>query len=628
MEEYMANHYKNNARLLEKMIVGPVVLTLLQQEEENREKVIKKDGVEYFEHEGKYYKLHSVNEKAEAERYTKDIDSRRDYIFVIWGMTNLLLIEELIDKTSENTKILIVEENIHLLRYRMYFNRLDAILKSKKVVLTLGDEKSYSFTLRVCIQGGWTNLLHNMQVVMLPSYQVYGKEIARKMHKMTEEMKTDIYSLGNSTEDMMNGVTNNYKNVNSCITCNSIDEIRGKYEGIPGIVVASGPSLDKNIHLLKEAEGKAVIIACDASYQQCLKHGVKPDAIASIERDIPTYNYFYKGKTFDEDLVFVGPGLVWPDILEEFPGKKILMAKTSEGADGWWMRHFENMKFEVMGFSCANVAHAVLEAAGCEPIILIGQDLAYTDDKQHSEEAHAAFEDDNQIDSDKKYLWTEDIYGNQVKTTSVFNLFREYFERKTDVGIHTLIDATEGGAKIQGSEIMTFREAIDKYCIKTKEKAIHEYLKDIPWDNEVAIQKYDEIIQDSKAFIELIEQLDHQMQEHVKHIYHYETFDFEHATREQLVECVLAMQEANDLITYVTEKNRDLATFYGHIYKSAIMQVKKLGNELTPEAVKQNWHIQIKLIYLMQIVSKTVRDKYQEMIDFLEQKKEKLQEKK
>lgn len=623
----MANHYKNNARLLEKTMIGPVVLTLLQKEEENREKIVKKDGVEYFEHENTYYKLHSVNEKAEAERYVKDIDSRRDYLFVIWGLANLPLIEEIIDKTSENTKILIVEENIHLLRHRMYYNRLDSILKSKKVIFTLGDEKSYSFTLRVCIQGGWTNLLHNMRVVMLPSYQVYGKEIARKMHKMTEEMKTDIYSLGNSTEDMMNGVTNNFKNVDSCITCNSIDEIRDKYKGIPGIVVASGPSLDKNIHLLKEAEGKAVIIACDASYQQCLKHGVKPDAIASIERDIPTYNYFYKGKTFDKDLVFVGPGLVWPDILEEFPGKKILMAKTSEGADGWWMRHFENMKFEVMGFSCANVAHAVLEAAGCEPIILIGQDLAYTDDKQHSEEAHAAFEDDNQITSDKKYLWTEDIYGNQVKTTAVFNLFREYFERKTDSGMHTLVDATEGGAKIQGSKIMTFREAIDQYCTKQKEKPIYEYLKDIPWDDETAMKKYDEIIESAKEFIQLIEQLDQQMQEHVKHIYHYETFDFEHATREQLVECVLAMQEANDLITYVTEKNRDLATFYGHIYKSAIMQVKKLGNELTPEAVKQNWHIQIKLIYLMQIVSQTVRDKYQEMIDFMEQKKANLQEK-
>lgn len=623
----MANHYKNNAKLLEKTLLGPAVLAMLEHTEEQRQKIVKKDGVEYFEHENKYYKLHSANEQAEADRILKGIQKNRDYILVVWGLANVLLVEKLVEKTSENTKILIVEENVHLLRHRMYFNRMDSILKSKKVVLTLGEEKLYSLAIRAGIQGGWTNLLHNLKVIMLPSYQIYGKEIAAKMHKMTEEMRTDIYALGNSTEDMMNGVTNNYQNVDACITCNSIDEIRGKYKGIPGIVVASGPSLDKNIDLLKEAEGNAVIIACDASYQQCIKRGVKPDAIASIERDIPTYNFFYKGKKFDDDLVFVGPGLVWPDILEEFPGKKILMSKNPDGADGWWMRHFDNVKFEVMGFSCANVAHAVLEAAGCDPIILIGQDLAYTDDKQHSEEAHAVFGSDNQIVSEGSYIWTEDIYGNQVKTSKTFNLFREYFERKTELGMHTLIDATEGGAKIQGSKIMSFREAIDQYCTKPKDKAIYEYLKDIPWDDEIAIEKYDEIIKSCKELIRLIEQLECQMREHVKRIYHYENFDFEHAKREQLVECVLTMQEANNLITYVTEKNRDLSTFYGHIYKSAIMQVKKLGNELTPESVKENWRIQIRLIYLMQIVSQTVRDKYQEMIDFMEQKKEKLQEK-
>ena len=628
VEEYMANYYKNNIKLLEKTFMGPVISALLQQKEEQQDKIIKKNGDEYFQYGDRYYKLHSMNKIEEADRILNDIEENRDYILVVWGLANLVLIEKLINKTSKNTKILIVEENIHLLRYRMHVNRLDTILKDEKVILTLGDEKIYGLAIRAGIQGGWTNMLHNLKVIMLPSYQVYAKEIAKKMHKLTEEMRTDIYALGNSLEDMMNGVTNNYLNVDACITCNSIDEIRGKYKGIPGIVVASGPSLDKNIDLLKEAEGKAVIISCDASYQQCIKHGVKPDAIASIERDIPTYNYFYKGKQFDKDLVFVGPGLVWPNILEEFPGKKILMSKTPDGADGWWMQHFENIKFEVMGFSCANVAHAVLEAAGCDPIILIGQDLAYTDDKQHSEEAHAVFESDNQVAAEGPYVWTEDINGNPVKTSRTFNLFREYFERKTDLNMHTLVDATEGGAKIQGSKIMTFRDAIDQYCTKSKGKAIYEQLRDISWDNSLAIKKYDEIIASARKLIQTIEQLDFEMQKHVKRIYHYDKFDFEHATREQLVECVLTMQDANDLITYVTEKNRDLATYYGNIYKNAIMQVKKLGNELTAKAVQENWRIQVKLIYLMQIVSKTVRDKYQEMIDFIEEKKEKLQEKK
>lgn len=624
IKSIMANHYKANAALLEKTTMGKIILKYLDTVPENREKVKKIDGVLQFEVNGKYYLMHSKEERKEAEYLLQQIDPDRDYLLVVYGIGNLSLIEQLLQYTSENTKILIIEENVYIFRYRMYYDRLDKVMKNKKVLFTLGDSQIFALALRVCIQSEWSNLAYNTKVITLPNYQVYRKELNAKVQMISEGMTTDIYALGNSLEDMMSGVTNNYLNVDSCITSNSIKELSGKYKGMPGIVVAAGPSLDKNIQFLKEAEGKAVIIACDASYETCIRHGVKPDAIASIEREIPTYNCFYKGKTFDDDLVFLGPGLVWKDILTEFPGKKILMAKTPEGADGWWMKHFDNMEFVVMGFSCANVAHAVLEEAGCNPIILIGQDLAYTDDKQHNEEAHENFGGDNRINTNAEYLWTEDIYGKPVRTSLAFNLFRSYFERSTERNVTKLIDATEGGAKIAGTEIMTFKEAIDKYCVNQKEKSMTEYLKDIPWDNQKAIDKYKEIIVSAKELIATVEELEEMMRTHVRKIAKYQDFDFEHASEEDLVNCIYEMQEGNRLIPYVTEKNQDLATFYGHIYKVAIMNVKKLGNSVNGETVKKNWEIQARLIYLMQIVSKTVKEKYEELIGFMEDKIEKV----
>lgn len=622
----MANHFKTNAELLKKTVLGQAILNYLDTIAENRNKVKKIDGQEYFEEKGQYYLLHSTREREEATYLVKNIEKNRDYLLVVYGIGNVDLLEKLIDVTSENTKILIIEENIHIFRYCMYYKRLDNIFKNKKVSFTIGEKQCFDTMLRICVQSEWSNLIQNMKVITIPAYQIYHKKLSDKIQQMRTEFSSSIRALGNSTEDQMEGVTNNFLNVDACIRTNSIEEIRGKYKGLPGIVVASGPSLDKNIELLKETQGKAVIIACDASYQQCIKHGVKPDAIASIERIVETYDYFYKGKSFDKDLVFVGPGLVWPDILKEFPGKTILLSKTEDGADGWWRKHFENIEYVVMGMSCANVAHAVLKEAGCNPIILIGQDLAYTDDKQHSEDAHNVFKDDNIIKDDKKYLWTEDIYGNQVKTTAVFNLFRQYFEYQTQENDNLLIDATEGGAKIRGTKIMTFRDAIDQYCTGVKEKNMNEYLKDIPWSNQKAIEKYEEIIVSAKEFIAVIEDLEEKMRVHVSKIQKYNRYDFEHASREELVQCVLEMQEGNDLITYVTEQHRDLATFFGHVYKSAIMKVKKLGNELTAKAVEENWEIQIRLIYLMQIICKTVKEKYQEMIAFMEQKKESVQE--
>lgn len=623
----MANHYKTNAEQLKKTVLGQALLKYMETVPENREIVKKIDNVEMFNENGQYYRLHSTEEREETEILLKDLDGRRDYLLFVYGMGNVTLLEEVIERTSENTKILIIEDNEYIFRYCMYFKNLKNVFKSKKVSFTLGEQQCFDLMTRICVQSEWSNLTHNMKVIMTPAYQIYRNELTKKVKQFNKELATSVHTLGNSTEDQMNGVTNNYLNVDACIRTNSIKEIEGKCKGKPGIVVAAGPSLDKNIHLLKEAQGKAVIIACDAAYQQCLKAGVKPDAIASIERDKPTYNLFYKDKSFDKDLVFVGPGLVWPDILAEFPGKTILMSKTEDGADGWWRKHFENLEFVVMGMSCANVAHAVLEHAGCDPIILIGQDLAYTDDKFHSDEAHDAFGGTNKINTKRNYLWTEDINGNQVRTSLVFNLFREYFERRAEDKNSVLIDATEGGAKIKGSKIMTFREAIDMYCVDSKGMDLCEYLSDIPWDDGKAIAKYEEIIESAQEFIDVIKELEVNMQAHIRKIMRYDTWDYKNASREELVECVLTMQEGNRLISYVTEHHRDLSTFYGHIYKSAIMQVKKLGNDLTPETVRANWEIQVKLIYLMQIVCQTVKDKYEEMIAYMEEKKKGLQEK-
>lgn len=624
----MANHYKTNAEQLKKTVLGQALLKYMETVPENREIVKKIDNVEMFNENGQYYRLHSTEEREEAEILLKDLNERRDYLLFVYGMGNVTLLEEVIERTSENTKILIIEDNEYIFRYCMYFKNLKNIFKSKKVSFTLGEQQCFDLMTRICVQSEWSNLTHNMKVIMTPAYQIYRNELTKKVKQFNKELATSVHTLGNSTEDQMNGVTNNYLNVDACLRTNSIKEIEGKCKGKPGIVVAAGPSLDKNIHLLKEAQGKAVIIACDAAYQQCLKEGVKPDAIASIERDKPTYDFFYKDKSFDKDLVFVGPGLVWPDILAEFPGKTILMSKTEDGADGWWRKHFENLEFVVMGMSCANVAHAVLEHAGCDPIILIGQDLAYTDDKFHSDEAHDAFGGTNKINMEGNYLWTEDINGNQVRTSLVFNLFREYFERRAEDKNSMLIDATEGGAKIKGSKIMTFREAIDMYCVDSKGMDLCEYLSDIPWDDGKAIEKYQEIIESAREFIDVIKELEVNMQAHIRKILKYDTWDYKNASREELVECVLTMQEGNRLITYVTENHRDLSTFYGHIYKSAIMRVKKLGNDLTPETVRANWEIQVKLIYLMQIVCQTVKDKYEEMISYMEEKKKTLQEKK
>ena len=625
----MSHKFKENEKaLLQYNIMGANIMEYIKELPDDREKVKKIEGQLRFEHGGQYYLVHSRNEQRETDRILKNVEDTKDYLLVIYGMGNLTLVRTLINDTSAQTKILLIEENPYLLQYYMHTKDLTDILKTEKVLFTLGEDEMYKLAVQVSIQAEWSSMAYNLKIIQLPNYHVYSEQCKEKIKYLSEAIKAGIISLGNDLTDMMNGVENNYLNVDQCMLSNSISEIRGKYKGIPGIVVAAGPSLDKNIQYLKKAEGKAVIIACDASYQMCLEHGVKPDAIASIERGIETYHYFYKEKVIDKDTVYVGPGLVWPDILEEFPGKKILLAKTIEGADGWWRRQFDNIEYLVMGFSCANVAHAVLQEAGCDPIILIGQDLAYTDGKKHSEEAHKAFGDTNNIsESHSGILWTEGIDGGMVKTTETFNLFRKYFENQALQKRNLLINATEGGAKIHGTKVMTFKEAIDAYCICQKPCNMNEYLKDIPWDNQKAKEKYEQIIESAKEVIKIVENLEEMMKNHVRKIAKYQTMDLEKLTEEELAQCVVHMQGGDKFISYAVKENPEIATFYGPIYKNAIMYVKRIGNNLDPQTVRENHKIQVRLIFMMQIISKTVKEKFREMISFMEEKLENKTEK-
>lgn len=95
---------------------------------------------------------------------------------------------------------------------------------------------------------------------------------------------------------------------------------------------------------------------------------------------------------------------------------------------------------------------------GCNPIIFVGQDLAFTDNKTHSKDIFSKdiIENNNLRD-------VEDIYGNTVKTSKNLYIYLRWIQnriyKEEDI---QFIDSTEGGAKIKGTKVMRLSEVIDK----------------------------------------------------------------------------------------------------------------------------------------------------------------------
>lgn len=627
----MADYLKRNLQTLQRknpLFASnlPALVDFLNQRMKEQDIIYQNERL-YFHYNQSYYQVYGRNPKEEAARLCRNIDFHKENLIVVFGLGNVELLHYLYNKTDPGTKIAVFEPNLDMLVYCLKHYNLSEYISSNKFGFLFGNEDMLTRQIITYFTGSWENLVQNLHVISLPNYYVYQEYQQKTLHFISEKIQHVLLTLGNSLEDMLDGLDNHYKNIDASIDANSYEEFSQKFKGYPAVIVASGPSLDKNISELKRAAGKALIISCDASYTTCIQNGVEPDAIACIERGVATYDAFFKDRTFHDGLVLIGPSLLWPELHEQFPGKQLLFSKNHAGLEGWWHKHFKNSKFIDMGHSCATAAYAFAKEAGCDPIILIGQDLAFTDDKRHSDTVQKdGFKAQNELTEKAKKnndLWVESIDGGKVRTTDIFNLFRYFFETEALKNI-TIVDATEGGALIHGTEIMTFSEAIEQYCKKELPHSLKELLTDRNIAEEERLAIYEEVLKSTGEMITTLENIQNKAVEHYEEISKYKETDYENASFEELVDLVRNMQKGNEIIGYIRKEAAIAESFYQQIIKQTVIYVKKIGNEITAKTVKRNWELQINLLHLIDISSAATINLLNKHKEILEGKIDKL----
>lgn len=235
-------------------------------------------------------------------------------------------------------------------------------------------------------------------------------------------------------------------------------------EEIPAIVVAAGPSLDKNIHLLKKAKGRALIIATDTALKTILKHHVKPDLIVTVDA-LKAPQLFAREDVLDVPVVMCSQSN--RSIRSFLRGKRFYFGNEQGYIKNLYQRVGNaELEYLVTGGSVANTAYALAGFCGCRHVILIGQDLAYTGLQTHAGDAYGTAKEAVLSDEEQRELIAvEGVDGSTVYTNKGMECYLRWFERAIEMFPEIeLIDSTEGGAKIRGSKIMTFQESIDTYC--------------------------------------------------------------------------------------------------------------------------------------------------------------------
>lgn len=578
----------------------------------------------YFCHDDKKYLLHSSYDPvAEGKRLVQNIAADRDYLIVVFGLGLGFHLQELKNRISPGTKVVVIEYNIDVVKYALTHIDFYDIFKDGQFVLIFGDERQIGKMSLSLPKLNFHNLVHNTRVVILPNYYVYSEQNKVAFRHISKSMLNAVISFGTSLKDHFVGFSNMCHNTDAIMTSNSINDIRGKYKNVPAIIVAAGPSLDKNIQHLKEANGKALIIACDASMKACEKNSVYPDAIASIERDEPTYTFYYKDRKFPEDLVLLAPGSIWPNIYDEYEGKTIAISRNDNGFEKVWMDTFEQFKFVGLGHSCATVAFAVAREAGCNPIILIGQDLAYTSGKKHSDLTHTEYEGKNNDRDSTEGVYLEDHEGNLLKSHIVYKIFKEWYELQiTSYPNLQVIDATEGGAYIKGTTLMTLQEVIAKYCHIPVTRMV-DYLPEKRITLSQRLQKYDDVIKAFDRDLKLLKRIQKLAIDHMQMLIKVDKKLEQNCSNQQLEKIVLKMQQGDKIIRKIVEANA-ISAYFAPIIVPTIMHVKKIGNALTLENVQRNRFLQHNLMFIIVNSTDLILREYSNAKDILEQTRQQL----
>lgn len=304
-----------------------------------------------------------------------------------------------------------------------------------------------------------------------------GKAFAASVTGVVRATRTNVVTTLVQVETTLR---NAMMNVDHYLASEGIGPLRDAAHGRPAVVVAAGPSLHRNVRLLAHpgVRERFVIIAVQTALKTLLASGVRPHFVTALDYH-EISRRFYEGLTADavEGITLVAEPKGNAVIMESFPGA--IRCPRDAFLDRLLGERLSTAKEEISpGATVAHLAYYLARFMGCDPVILVGQDLGFTDGQYYSADAaiHEVWAGEiNPFNTLEMLEWQRivrgrptliravDVFGRPIYTDEQMAAYRVQFERDfaadASRGLR-VIDATEGGVRKQGAEVMSLRDAL------------------------------------------------------------------------------------------------------------------------------------------------------------------------
>jgi len=401
------------------------------------------------------------NTFAETKKFVAQYDNRViDYsVMTLFGLGNGVIEQYMIDSMPQHITYLIYEPSPNMFFHVMHDFDLNGIFECGRVRLVvrgLNDENLEALLMNMIT-------IENYKITFcdhLPKYkELYQDEYENFVEKYTYIVNLIRINIGTRRAFAREIAYNELFNMKYIPFGNTEDDFEGLFPvDFPAVLVAAGPSLEKNVQVLKKMKGKALIIAVDTALRYLVSEGVYPDVAVAADPHKPL-------QLFQDDRVRKIPLAIHAsvnykavELMSE--GKILYVSADSAYYDNLYKMIGKRMYRLSTGGSVSTVAFTLAVAWGFRRLVLVGQDLALSKDKVH------AGKDD--IDVEKltnNKIAVEGYYGEDVYTSPDYAEYIKWYnmviENDPDLEV---INATEGGARLNGTIQMPLSEVADKYC--------------------------------------------------------------------------------------------------------------------------------------------------------------------
>lgn len=380
-----------------------------------------------------------------------------------------------LERRFDRPLIIAAEDELPLIKAAMCCVDLSApIAAGRLLFITRAEKGELHGRLSVCN----ADLMLGLKMFSLPHVQRFHSAFHAAVRELTADFVA--YCKMQMVTTLTNGritCRNIAHNLPAYVDHPGVESLAGRAAGYPAVVVAAGPSLARNVEQLAELRSRAVLVAVQTVFKPLLARGCPPHFVVSLDfHEISAQ--FFQGVGACDTVLVAEPKAHW-HVLDAYRGRTLVL--QNRFADELLREAAPKRGALKAGTTVAHLAFYLAQHLGCDPIILVGQDLAYCEglyyppgmpieDIWRPELGRFCTLEMKQLERIARgrpiLRKVTDVHGREAYSDEQMLTYAEQFQTDFAASRARVIHACEGGMRLAGTEAMTLREAAQRFCVR------------------------------------------------------------------------------------------------------------------------------------------------------------------